>query len=230
MALPDILEKLERTIFHRLRRCAVDNGYLPDIDLYDIENTDHNIAKAESIRYENDMADIRSSKGFCVEVFSYSNNQSYGTKKVPRIVVETESFLQGQLGTDSTGQYLQNPDGTWNNLTSVSLLSDFYFNVKLICHTTEQHRVIHGIMVSSIPRRGYIPWYTEDHLLPSNNPLVRFISTFDISFVIEGIMEKVYRYEIPDAHEIDDIITKINVPPIKEIRLVINENNETIIK
>ena len=231
MALPDILEKLERTIFHRLRRCAADNGYLPNIDDYDIENVDINIARTESKRYEDDIVLIRqSSKRFAVEVFSYSNNQSYGTKKVPRIVLETESFLQGQLGTDSTLQYDKQPDGTFNGKTSVSLLSDFYFNIKLVAHTVEEMRVLHGIMVTSIPRRGYVPWYTEQELLPSHNLLVKFISTFDISFVMEGIMEKVYRYEIPDAHEVDDIIEQINIPPIKQITLDINDGNTIIIK
>ena len=41
----------------------------------------------------------------------------------------------------------------------------------------------------------------------------------DFSWTAEGVIEKVYRYEIPDAHEVDDLIIKQNVPNIKEIKL-----------
>ena len=217
--LSNLEESLERTIFHLLRKKTVELGYLPDIDYYDVENTDLDIAESETVRYNNDLNAISQQKGFAIEVFNYSNNQIYGEKKPPRIVVETESFLQGQLGADTTHKYIKQEDGSYNITKSTSLLSDFYFNVHLIANSVNQIRVLHNILVLSLPRRGYVAWYNKPGLLPAFNLLVRYISMADFSWTAEGVIEKVYRYEIPDAHEVDDLIIKQNVPNIKEIKL-----------
>lgn len=217
--LSNIEQALERTIFHLLRKKTVEFGYLPNIDDYDIENTNLNIAETETERFNNDLIAITNSKGFSIEVFNYANNQYYGTKKPPRIVVETESLLQGQLGTDTTPQYKKNIDGSFIAKQSVSLLSDFYFNVHLIANNVNEIRVLHEIMVQCLPRRGYVPWYNQDGLLPSFNLLVRYLSMADYSWTAEGIIEKVYRYEIPDAHEVDDKIIIDNVSSIKQINV-----------
>lgn len=223
--LSNIEQALERTIFHLLRKKTVEFGYLPNIDDYDIENTNLNIAEAETERFNNDLIAITNSKGFSIEVFNYANNQYYGTKKPPRIVVETESFLQGQLGTDTTLQYEKNGDGSFIAKQSVSLLSDFYFNVHLIANNVNEIRVLHEIMVQCLPRRGYVPWYNQDGLLPAFNLLVRYLSMADYSWTAEGIIEKVYRYEIPDAHEVDDKVIIDNVSSIKQINVDIKTLN-----
>lgn len=230
--LSNIEEALERTIFHLLRKKTVEFGYTPDIDDYDVENTDTSIAVSESERFKNDLSIIHTTKGFAIEVFNFANNQYYGTKKPPRIVVETESFLQGQLGTDPTPIYQRQTDGTFNTVQQVSMLSDFYFNVHLIANYVKEIRILHEIMVQCLPRRGYVPWYNQNGLQPAFNLLIRYISMADYSWNAEGIIEKVYRYEIPDAHEVDDTIINTNVPPIRLINLNIEGtgqiNNLTI--
>ena len=220
--LSNIEEALERTVFHLLRKKAVEFGYTPDILLYDVENTNTSIAQAESERFYTDLRTIHDTKGFAIEVFNYANNQYYGSKKPARIVVETESFLQGQLGLDTTPQYERQIDGIYLLKKSESMLSDFYFNIHLIGKSVKEIRVLHEIMVQSLPRRGYVPWYTKSELQPDFNLMVRYISMADYSWNAEGIIEKVYRYEIPDAHEVDDRVILENVVPIK----VINVNIE----
>lgn len=217
--LSNIEEALERTVFHLLRKKTVEFGYSPNIDDYDVENTDDAIAISETERFKTDLSLIHTTKGFAIEVFNFANNQYYGTKKPPRIVVETESFLQGQLGTDTTPQYEIQPDGTYIVKQSTSLLSDFYFSIHLIANSVKEIRVLHEIMVQCLPRRGYVPWYNKNGLQPAFNLLVRYISMADYSWTAEGVIEKVYRYEIPDAHEVDDKVIVSNVSPIKIINV-----------
>lgn len=227
--ISNIEEALERSIFHILRKKTVEYGYVPDVDNYDFTNPDKEVVRQANLAYKEALADIIADKGFAIELFNYANSQSYGTKKVPRIVVRTEAFLQGQLGTDTTVQYRLDEEGKYKKYQSTSLLSDFYFHVYLIANTTEQIRVLHQIMVTSIPRRGYIPWYDKDFLKHSNL-LVRYISSADYEWNAEGIIEKAYRYEIPDAHEVEDyLINNEQVAPIEEIVVTMNNDDNKLI-
>lgn len=223
--LSNIEEALERSVFHLLRKQLVKYEFLPDVFDYDTENQNDEIAETESKRFMSDLNIIRVEKGFAIEIFNFANNQYYGTKNPPRIVVETESFLQGQLGLDTVDQYDLDPiTGQFKVKKSVSMVSDFYFNVHLVANTVQQMRVLHGIMNEALPRRGYVPWYDKEGLQPSFNLLIRYISMADYSFLPEGIIEKVYRYEIPDVHEIDDKLILKTVSPIKNIDVTIKDD------
>lgn len=221
ITISDIEQALERSVFHLLRKKVVEAGYLPDITTFDVENPDVNIASAAQNGYDAAMAAIRSSNlKYCIEVFNYQSNQALGDKKVPRIVIEMESFNPGQLGTDPSGRYVLNDTtGKYERVLDSSILSDFYFNIHLIGNTVEQVRKLHELMVNSLPRRGYIPWYNENGYKPAENIMVRYISMADYGFLAEGIIEKVYRYEIPDVHEIDPILLQNNISPITDIQI-----------
>lgn len=217
MELPNIQALLERSIYHALRTTIVQAGYLPDILLYDIENEDSSVATIEQQRYDIDLDIIREQKGFAIEIFNNSPGQAKGTLKLPRIIIETEAFLPGQLGLDTTLDYLKQPDGNYiaehNNFLSQT--SDFYFHVKLLSNTTKQQRALYGIMLMTLPRRGYMKWYNTPPL-PYQNLFVNFTTHSEFNLQDEGITEKSYRYEITDVHELDPVLLE-NIPAIKEI-------------
>lgn len=218
--LPDIQEKVERSIYHAIRKVAEQEGYIPAISDYsDIVDPADNQASSTQTAYEEAIKNIVTSMGFAVEIFNSSNNQSKGTKKVPRIVLETTAFYQGELGLDTTERYVKEGE-TFNQVMSgESLVSDYNFNIRLIYTSTKQSRILHGIMVKALPRRGYIKWYDEDSLRYAENIHIRFISSSEISWLSEGIIEKVFRYEVKDLHETDDIIVREGISPIKEIEV-----------
>ena len=218
-------EAVERTIYHSLREEIVKRGYLPNIYDYDIENTDLTIAKSENIRYNIDLKAIKVDKGFAIEVFNYSNNQSYGDKEVPRIVIHTDSFIPGSLGLDPGRKYEKNVDGSFKVLKSVEMVSDFYFSLNLVANTVSSMRQLHDIMANVLPRRGYIKWYQDNGLRPYSNLLIQYLASADVSFLSEGIMEKVYKYMIPDVHEIDDKTIYDNIPAIINIQVDKDDNN-----
>lgn len=218
-------EAVERTIYHALRKEIVSRGYLPNIYDYDIENVDIVIAKSENRRYNIDLSQIKVEKGFAIEVFNYANNQSYGDKQVPRIVVHTDAFIPGNLGLDPMNKYEKNLDGTFKTLKSVEMVSDFYFSLNLVANTVSSMRQLHDIMANVLPRRGYIKWYQDNDLRPHSNLLIQYLASADVSFLSEGIMEKVYKYMIPDVHEIDDKVILDNIPAIINIDIEKDETN-----
>lgn len=217
--LTNISELTERSIFHALRKVVVDEGYLPDIENYDIENPNLTIAKAAQDEFIQDIEAIVSNRGFAIEVFGYSSNQSRGTKKTPRIVVEVEAFYPGNLGLDTTNQYKYDEiNDTYITQKGPSIVSDQIINIHLVGYSTQQHRVLHAVMVKALPRRGYMKWYTEPQLKKHENLFIRYIGYNELNFPEIGVTEKIYRYELPDLHEnlLEELYT---VPPIKTINL-----------
>ncbi len=217
MEIMDIEAMLERTAYHRIRKASVQLGFSLDIDNYDLENIDNQIFKAETEKYNNDLKALQEDKGFAVEIFGSSNNQSRGTKAVPRIVVQTESFYEGELGLQTADNYVKQEDGSYKFAENVSITNDWFFNIHLVANTQEQLRVLRSILIMALPRRGYINWYTDNELQPTQNLLCRYLTQHNLDWEQEGIMEKVYRFTIPDVHVHDDILTDIVVPPIKVI-------------
>lgn len=226
----NIEENLERSIYHRIRMKAVEYGYALDIRNYQLDTEGNLLDEAEQQKYDTDLKALEVAKGFAVEIFGYSNNQNIGKKKSASIVIDVESFLPGLTGLDTTARYESTGDGKFAKFTGPSLTSDLFFGIKLICNKVKQLRVIHQIMVNALPRMGYIPWYYNNGLLADKNIMLKYDSMADVSWLDEGIIEKVYRYEILDAHEtLDDIISG-DISAIKEINVEINDNDNLNIK
>lgn len=221
----NIEENLERSIQQALRKKAVEFGYALDINNYQLDSQGSLVDGAEQEKYDRDLKELKNNKGFAIEVFGYSNNQNIGKKKSASIVVEIESFLPGLLGLDTTGHYIKDPSGKYKKVAGPSLTSDLFFGVKLISNQVKQTRILHQVMVNAIPRMGYMPWYYNNGLLSEKNIMVQYESTADVSWNDEGIIEKVYRYQILDAHEVEDDIINDNISPIKDINIDINGNN-----
>lgn len=226
----NIEEQLERSIYHRIRMKAIEFGYALDIRNYNLDSNGSLINEEEQIKYDKDLKALQIEKGFAVEIFGYSNNQNIGKKKSASIVIDVESFLPGLTGLDTTPKYELQPDGTFSKFQSPSLTSDLFFGLKLISNKVKQHRILHQIMVNALPRLGYIPWHFENGLKADKNIMVKYDSMADVSWLDEGIIEKVYRYQILDAHEVLDDIISGNISPIKEIDVKINDNNGLNIK
>lgn len=229
MELIDVEALLERTIYHRINNYSIELGYSLDSKLYDTLNSDINIVESETERYKNDLSNIVATKGFAIEVFGTGNNQSRGTKKSPRIVIETESFYEGELGLQVADNYVKNQDGSFTKVEPVSITNDWFFNIHLVANNIAQLRVLRYILIMTLPRRGYINWYTEQELGKTNNLLCRYLTQHDLDWEQEGIMEKVYRFTIPDIHVHDDILVDLEVPPIKIIHLDIEDEDQTFI-
>jgi len=226
--LPDLEELLERSIFHAIREKTVAEGYLPNINTFDISNVDDSIAEQAKADYETAKTTIYDTKGFVIDIFGVSNNQSKAEKKIPRIVIDTQSFQPGTLGGDTTPIY-NLVDGVYVKSSSPSLASDFFFNVYIVCNTVKQLRVLTAIVSAALPRRGYVKTYLADTIEPFGNLLTVFLSSSNSQDLPEGVFEKAFSYEVPDVFESlpDTIVTIVDeqvfdIVPIIETNLVSN--------
>jgi len=156
IALSNMEEVLERSLYQRLLNECKDKGYTPDVQnttLY--PNTTVGFAALE-LAYQT----IVTSKGYSIEIFNFGKGDARVNKRVPRIVIQTQNVMEGSLGGDSSRIYtIDNLTGKYYAETMPPQTSDFIVDVHLIADTGIQMRVLNAILALAIPRRGFIPFY-----------------------------------------------------------------------
>jgi len=226
MALINTQEIVENSIYLALEKVLTREGYLPDMSIYDFENVVNSVAETEYKRYLTDLENIANLKGFAIELFNYDDSQSKGLKKVPRIVIETTGFFPGNIGKDSTAIYSLNNQNKFDKKFDSQKTSDIYINIHLLANSAKQIRILHAVCSEAIPRRGYLPRFididTELVLTQNGNLLIEYIDYNDSSDASQGVIEKVYRYMIPDVVENFPRIDNTNISKIIEIERTIN--------
>lgn len=212
-ALSGIQELIERSIFEILRLELVDKGYLPDIidtDTYPDDTTGWAAWKAA-------ITTIVNSKGFAIELFSGGSSDARGIKKVPRIVINCGNFLPGALGGDPR-RFFQDQGTHYSALVTPPQTVDFYLNFHLVSNTIEQARVLNDMIALAIPRRAYLPWYSD----ATKTFFIRYLNYHNLEDEDQGIIEHVYAYEIPDAWDRNDVEVNEIIAKISEITLNTN--------
>lgn len=226
MALSNTEEIVENSIFLAIEKILTEEGYLPDMDQYNFGDPDPLIAKAAQELYELHIKQIVTNKGFAIELFNYENAQDRGVKKAPRIVVETMGFFSGRIGKDSTAKYILGQNNKFTKEHDGQKTSDMYVNLNLVANDVKQIRILHAICSAAIPRRGYIPRFIsladELELKPDGNLFIEYIDYNDSSDYSQGIIEKVYRYMIPDVAENIPKIDNTEISKITDIDLDVN--------
>lgn len=200
--LSDIQQIIERSIFEQIRKELVDKGYLPDITAYPDSEVGYT-------NYQAAIASIVSTKGYAIELFNEGSNMAKGIKKVPRIVINTGNFLPGALGGDPQKSYVDK-GLYYQSVVTPPQTVDFYLSIHLVSNTVAQERVLNSLLALAIQRRGYVPFYSD----ASETFFCRYLNFSNADDLDEGIMEKVYAYEIPDCwdsedREIDDFVAKM---------------------
>ena len=226
MALIDTEGIIENSIMTLIQKVLITEGYLPDVYdtiLYPFEDVDVLIAEQAQIDYEAALKVIETNMGFSIEVFNYDDAQQRGVQTTPRIVIETQGFFPGNIGKDSTAQYkLDSQSDTFNKEFDGQKTSDLFINFHLVASSSKQIRILHAIQSKAIPRRGYIPRFSsvdeELVLEKSGNLYIEYISYNENSDTQRGVIEKVYRYMIPDVVEYE--LRKDNTPISKIITIV----------
>lgn len=209
--LSDIQELIERSIFEAIRKELVDKEYLPNINLY--PNTE-----AGRLAYETEIKAIATIKGFAIEVYSESNNHSKGIKKTPRIVVKTGSFVPGSLGGDPSLVFIDKGILGYEPTVTPPQTVDFYIDFHLISESVKQERILNALLAIAVPRRGYIPFYTD----ATRTFFVKYINFYNLDDQEQGIIGKNYAYEIQDGWETEDQVVGGMVAKMNQIDLTLN--------
>ena len=212
--LSDIQEIVERTLFERIREELVDKLYLPDI----ADTGTYPDTEAGWTAWNAAIAAIAAGPaGFAVELWNGGISDSRGTKKLPRIVLNSGSFLPGALGGNPQS-YFRDNGADFSAMSQPPQTVDYYVNIHLVAGSIEQIRVLNSLLAISVPRRGYIPFYND----ADQSFFARNVGYYDGDNDDEGIIEKVFGFEIPDAWDHEGVVVTTSVAKMTEITLNTN--------
>jgi len=211
-------EIIERSIYSALLSIAINQGYSLDPANY-LPATPQS-----AITFESDKKALLDSGKSFVGIYGAGNNQSRGIKECPRITLEPQGFFPGDIGFPKQ-QVDKSEDGSF--LVSESNYTesvDQLVNIHLTANNISDMRLLHNILNSSIPQRGYIKPYIYDLKPFDGNIYIQLSNFFSLPDTDKGIMEKVYQFMVKDT-----ILNELFIPtgeiisPIKDISLLLSE-------
>lgn len=189
MALSNAQLVIERSVFEAIYVKTLAEGYTADLD--GLPSGEPGI-----VEYKRRLAVVADAKGYAIEIFNYSPADDKGLKKVPRIIIVTEAFLPGDYGIDPA------PQPVWNSETEKydmqvgdNLSYNMIMNVCIVANSTAQIRTLVALINSAIPNRGFIKYESD----PTQFFLIELDTFDDLGSEVQGIIEKIYRYSIPDV-------------------------------
>lgn len=199
-------EIIERSIYTSILNTLISTGYsLNPEDYYPINNEN-------SLRFKADKSQIESSKGFFIPLFGVGNNQSRGIKTCPRITIESQGFMPGDIGLPK--QIIDKVEDSFFISEFPYEAIDQFIDIHLVANNQEEMRLLHTLLFASIPQRGYIKPYHMDKAPFDGNIYVEIANFYDRPNTDKGIMEKVYQFTIKDTllseSEIPEPIVPIN--------------------
>lgn len=211
---------IERTIYASILRVALNAGVTVNPEDY----------LPVSIENQRRYQQACSSLDTFVAIFGVGNSQVRGQKILPRITIDLTSYYPGDLGVEPymIGDKADNENFVLYGYPYETKNSSY--DIHLVAQTAEQMRLLHRILYTALPGKGYIrPFVFETMseylqnpgLLKSGNLFVQIGNYYDHNDVDHGILEKVYTYDCIDGL-LEETIKDANVSPIKDITAIIN--------
>jgi hypothetical protein len=201
-------EEIERSIYTAIRLVLVAEGYLPDITdsvRYPI-NTNPALANAH---WDADLKTITTAKGFAIELFGYGSSDAKGTKRVPRITIESSRVMPSEIGSPTYAWLDDAGDNTVKLKQPLPFrASTFGFEIHLVGNSAAQVRVLNAVLGRALGLVKYLPFVSD----PTRQFFLQQINYYEVPDPQEGIEEKIYSYEAPDlydTHEDAIAITKM---------------------
>lgn len=207
----DSQEIIERSLYEAILHTAIKLGYaLNPLDYLPINCTNQK-------KYEEDLSKLSKHPIF---IFGTGNNQSKGQEITPRIVINARGFYPGSVGLPK--ELISKEEGI--GFTSSEFpyeAMDQVIDIHLVANNQEDLRLLHQILFFSIPQRGYLKPYTEEEFLFSGNIFLELTNFYDSPSRAQGIMEKVYQFEVHDC--LIGVSEKpADLVPIQDISLLID--------
>lgn len=177
---------------------------------------------------------IKNMKKF-IPLFGIGNNQVKGPKTLPRITIELQGYYAGDIGVNKyiIGDKLE--DGNYQASEFPYETKDITIDVHLVSQTQADMRLLHTILYTGLPARGYVRPYFNDlgewdkgRLAPTGNLFIEIGNYYDHPDVEHGILEKVYTYVCKDGILSEKALEEWTLTPIKDISVLIGllEQNE----
>lgn len=180
------------------------------------------------------LEDMNGMKKF-IPLWGVSNNQVKGPKTLPRITLELQGYYSGDIGIEKyiIGDKLE--DGNYQSSEFPYETKDITIDVHLVSQTQADMRLLHNILYTALPSRGYIRPYFNDleeweegRIAPTGNLFIEIGNYYDHPDVEHGILEKVYTYTCKDGILPEKALEDGALTPIKDISVLMGlvEQNE----
>jgi len=209
-------EIIERSIYQAILERLKSEGLTLDPSDY-LPVTQSTIAQ-----FKSDREAIIKAKGLFISLFGTGNSQSRGEKTTPRIVVDMGGFFPGEMGLGE--KVIEKEDDDFVISETPFEAIDQIIDVRLVYNNVSDGRLLHKVLHSSIPQRGYLKPYNLESKPFDGNIFIYVSNYFSSDDVDKGINEDVYQFMIKDTL-INDLETIDVVPPLTDISILI-ENIE----
>ena len=177
---------------------------------------------------------IKGMKKF-IPLFGIGNNQVKGPKTLPRITIELQGYYAGDIGVNKyiIGDKLE--DGNYQASEFPYETKDITIDVHLVSQTQADMRLLHTILYTGLPARGYVRPYFNDleewekgRLAPTGNLFIEIGNYYDHPAVEHGILEQIYTYVSKDGILPEKALGEGTLSHIKDISVLIGllEQNE----
>lgn len=164
-----------------------------------------------------------------VYLFGIGNNQVRGEKITPRITIELNAYFPGDIGLQAVniegnevGENYQMVEYPWET-------KDIALDIHLVANTQQDMRLLHNVLYSSLPARGYIVPYLDNDFEawkqkkvgPDGNLFIELNNFYDHPDLDQGLLEKVYTYRVKDGIIYPLVEHEADIVPIKDISVLI---------
>ena len=180
------------------------------------------ISVANTNRYKSDRAAIEKD-GTYIELYGASDSLSKGPKHTPRIVISPQGFYPGDIGFEKTEMDEDEEGFLVSELPFEAV--DQFIDIRLVANDIQESRLLHNVVNTGIPQRGYIKPYNLDNKPFSGNIFIMIVNYFNNDNSEHGIIEKTYQFTIKDTllsepNPVDSIV------PMVDISFLIGEQDE----
>ena len=216
-------EVIERTLYASLMRVALQLGKTINPEDYLPLSAQHS---------EEYKAAVEAIGPNFIYIYGVGNNQVRGAKLVPRITIELNAYYPGNVGTEAfmIGDEKINDEYVAYNFPFET--KNVQFDIHLVANTAEQLRILHSIMYTALPARGYIRPFLEaslkeyletPRLYKDGNVYLEVSNYYDHNDQEHGLLEKVYSYTCYDSYIEETENTEVGpITPIKDISAIIS--------
>jgi len=208
MALNNIYEEVERSIYEAIRLVSVAEGYTPDI-------TPLNNTPLDYEQYQAELTAIDSSKGFAIEIFNNTQPEDKGMIETSRISILHGGASPGGIGLPVEREY-QEEGGGFYQAQGTTNTSEYSYDIYITSRSLVESRICMAIINQALPNRSWVMFYNTQEPDRFLNILK---SGWSSPSELRGVKEYIYSYMIPDLITTLDTRMGDLIPPIVEIDL-----------
>lgn len=219
-------EIIERSLYASLMQVALQLNLTVDPEDY------LPVSTTNSERYKEDVEGLNK----FIYIFGVGNNQVRGPKIVPRITVDLNAYYPGDIGTEAFMVGDEKVNDEYRQYVYPFETKNAQFDIHLVANKSEDMRLLHSIMYTALPVRGYIKPFIEQTLKDyiankglnkTGNLYIEIANYYDHNDQEHGLLEKVYSYTVVDSY-IDEVFNEGDTfAPIRDIRALIQLESST---